>query len=69
MGYVILFIVLSWISAIFGVVYQVKAARTPKVSDGNALMAWRIQNVATFSWTAAYILLTISMTIFVLVKA
>ncbi len=68
MGYVKLLIVLSWIPAVFGVINQIKAAKISKVGDGNASAAWRVQNIATFDWTAAYILLTVSMIVFICVK-
>jgi len=66
MEYVKLFIVLSWILAIFGIAQQVKAKKMLNVRD--TLGAWKVQNRATIDWAVAYILLAISMLIFEYVK-
>lgn len=58
MEYVKLFIVLSWIFVISGVVQQIKAKN--KVNSPNALGAWKAQTRATFYWSLAYLLLVIS---------
>ncbi len=67
MGYVKLLIALSWIVAVFGIIQQVRADRM--LQGRGLLWSRKVQNIATFSWAIAYALLTISMMVFMRVKA